>query len=143
MKLNLSKHLPDRDLANNGIWREIFPDIKFRIAFAGAANKSFKNATMRMALKANIRQPDVEKLTDEQLEALSVDNVPIYAEHIVKDWEGVEDEDTHETIPYNVSNAKSLLEEYPEVFQEVFKIAKNADLYKIPKKKDMDSIKKK
>lgn len=143
MKLNLSKFLPDRDLANNGIWQELYPGVHFLIAYAGSANKAFKAATMKMALRAGIRETEVEKLTPEQLEKLAIENIPIYAECIVKDWKGVIDEDTDQAVLYSPKTAENLLTNYPEVFDRVSVISKNEKLYKVPTEANKEAIKKK
>ena len=143
MKLNLEKFLPSRELAREGIWREIYPGISLKIAFAGSANKAYKAATIKLAFRNDINDPDIEKLTDEQLEKIGNENVPIYAECIIKDWKGIIDEDTNQAVPYSKENAFNLLNNYPEVFDKVIFIARNEKLFSVNAEKETKEIKKK
>ena len=152
MKLNLSQFLPDKQLSEEGIWRELYPSISFKIASASSSNSKFKDLQLSIALKARPKGIEKNKTEKEMTEAYLQDEkaLKVYQEKekelyslaIIKGWKGVFKEDKTD-LPYSAENALMILEQFPDVFDKVRKIAQDDSLFFLPKKEDQEDIKKK
>ena len=121
--LNLEKFLPSREKARQGVWAEIFPGIKFKLAFAGASNPLFKQATIKLAFdrKSDERFDDLAGfLNKDDLEKIPL----IYTEAVVKGWTGIKDEEG-KLLDYTNDNVVELFKQYPEVLEKIIKFATN------------------
>ena len=141
LKLNIEKHLTDRDSANEGVWIELFPNIKMRIAYSGSSNLEYRKLSVGLALKRNLQDTKIDSMTGEEVDDLNKQMLPLFADSIVKDWKGIEDENGKPLV-FNKVNALLLLEQYPEVYDKVANFSRLEENFKLTEKK-AEAVKKK
>ena len=128
LKLNIDKHLTDRDSANEGVWIELFPNIEMRIAYSGSSNLEYRKLSVGLALKRNLQDSKtIDSMTGEEVDDLNKQMLPLFADSIVKDWKGIEDENGKPLL-FNKVNALLLLEQYPEVYEGSININRHPTL---------------
>lgn len=102
--------------AKSGVWYKLRDcDAKFLLAHAGKENTPYKDNLLK-ALRGLPADLSEEKDREVLIECIS--------NYIIKDWKHVID-DKGEELPYNMSNAKMLLERLPKVMDEIFLFASN------------------
>ena len=154
MKLNLDKHFPNKEIAEQGVWKEVLPSIQFKIASASPSNSKFKALQLSMALETLPKKIKIDsKVTDKQVseaylkdtEALyNLENKEkeLYALTILKGWKGVLKEDNTD-LPFSEENALLILNQYPDLFQKIKSFATDDSLFKIQSEKEKEVVKKK
>ena len=128
MNLNLNKHLPNREKINDGVWVEIYPNIKFLLAHAGISNKKFQSLIMETNLISLLDGKGDMDMTQD-LNLVQDKLYDLYAKTIVKGWRGLKDDKTNENYPYTQENCLKLFKEYPELFQKISKEAGDQSNY--------------
>lgn len=152
MKLNLSQFLPDKDLAENGIWKELYPAISFKIASASSSNSKFKELQLSIALDSRPKNIEKIKTEEKMTEAFLKDTEALkkyqekekelYSLSIIKDWKGIFKEDKTD-LPYTSENALMLLDQFPDVFDKIKKIATDDSLFLLSNSDEKEELKKK
>lgn len=109
----------DKNAEINGV-KTYFGDCIFYIARAGGANKNYTAKMMKKALDTKNSKVSEINIKDFVLD--------VYAETILVGWENVLDENDKE-LPYSKENAKKILSELDDIYEEVIKIATTAANY--------------
>jgi len=114
---------PEREKA--GIWVQYGPAGKFLLARAGGSNKEYA-----VRLEQLTRQ-HLKSIQHGMLDPVLADEIlrQVYAEKVIRDWEGVTDEDGN-LLPFSVANCVKLLKDLPELFRLIVEDAQGFELYR-------------
>jgi hypothetical protein len=128
MSFELTTLTIDEDLRKDGVWVELFPGAKFRIA--GAGNAAFQEMWAELEEKFLTlgRDPTEEEKEEMIIHCLS--------RTIVLEWKGLTIDGKN--LPYNHKNADRILGEWDEVTKKVLAVAGNQNRYRIKKNKDIE-----
>lgn len=102
-----------------------FGDATFRVARVGGANAARIAKINEAVTRPYRRQMELNLLPQEKVIDI---NVEVFVRGVLLGWENVEDENG--PLPYTVENAKKLLKDLPEVFNELMKVATDRDSFK-------------
>lgn len=126
MKTNIDRfYKVDKEMAKEGVWFDINEDIGFLVSHYAPENHSLRSAVSK-DMKPYIRQIQNETLDPEKELALSV---KVFVKGCVKDWKGITDEKTGESIPFTTEAAIDLLTGMPELYRQLEEYARNVKHY--------------
>lgn len=112
------------DLEKKGVEFEPFPgDGVFVLARAGGSNNKWKKALEKKTRQFRGRQ--ASKLDDDQMKAITLE---IFIETVLLGWSEVKDRDDKE-LKYSKTNAKTLFDDLPELFEILMESANNSSFY--------------
>jgi hypothetical protein len=114
----------DKTLEEAGIWLN-YGDFKIKIARAGGGNKRFENSC-KNRLKGYERALQIGALSNDKANELMQE---IYAESVILDWEGVEDEQGNQ-LEFNKANVVKVLKDLPELFKDIEENSKKIALFR-------------
>lgn len=98
--------------------------IVFIVARTGKGNTTYKLASER-AFKPHKAAIKSGQLSNETAEAILLD---LFCGHLLKGWENVRDKDDSE-IPFNTENAKKLMLDLPDLYEELVTASNDVSLY--------------
>lgn len=104
----------DADLERGGVILNYGEGVRIKIARAGGANVDFAK-TLERLMRPYRKRLDTGTL-DEKV-ATDV-FIRVFAESVVKDWEGVTDREGN-TLPFNTDNCVKLFKDLPDLFADV------------------------
>lgn len=102
--VKLSELRSDLKAERDGVWSTYVPG--FDLLIASTATREFEDA-LRKAMEPWAEAARAGKLTDEIRDATVRD---VYAEHVVRDWRGYDD-DAGQPVPYSKAAAAELLKD--------------------------------
>lgn len=120
-----SKLKTDENLELRGITLDLGEAGKFVVARAGGANKSFAK-TFQKVTRPYRRAIQTEVMDEQLANQLLVD---VYVDCVLLGWSGVTDEQGN-ALSYNRENAKKLLRDLPQLFEEIRRTAEDAALFR-------------
>lgn len=97
-----------------------FGEFSFQILRAGNKNKNYSKISRKLSKKYK-RQIETETIDDEIGRELLI---KIYAESVVIDWKGIQDE-SGKDMPFTVENCIKLLTDLPDLFGMIHSEANN------------------
>lgn len=101
-----------------GFWHPITDEIQFLMARAGGQNSSFAK-TLEKRIRPHRRKIDNEDMDVELANRIMIE---VFAETVIKDWKGVND-DEGKALPCTRDNIIHILTELPELFNELRDVA--------------------
>jgi len=123
----------DASVETEGVVIEYAPGVEVRIARAGGANKKFAKMMTRLA-KPHRRAIQAEAISEETLIHLFI---KAYAATIILGWKGLtkdlithDDADADTELPFSRENAEALLQEQPNLFQDIQRTADNIAIFR-------------
>lgn len=121
-KKGLESYAIDKDReAHEGVWMPAAGGIRILILRAGGSNYAFTRAFQKM-IRPIRKQVDAGTLDPEKSDSLLR---RVYAEYVMRDWEGVTDEDGNR-VPYTPDAGEAFLETFPVLFDEMQTVASEA-----------------
>jgi hypothetical protein len=116
---------------NEGQWFDYGPgpsgeNQRFCLARMGRSNKKYTGAIQRMQTEYG-RQLDSGTLADSVAHEVLLH---IFCTTILVNWTGICDEND-EALPYSVENAKQLLTDLPDLYQELQSLAQSREHYRL------------
>lgn len=116
----------DDDLENDGVWIPYTSGFRLKLARIGCP--AFKEFMIKRG-KPHMRGIEAGDLDNEVAEGLMKDAL---AETIIKDWEGLLDDEDNE-IPYDKETARKMLDIARDFYEEVYELAKQRAHFKSEK----------
>ena len=101
-----------------GFWHPVSDTIQFLMARAGGSNSNFAKS-LEVRTRPHRRKIDND---DMDLDLANKIMIEVFAETVIKDWEGITNEDG-EPMPYTKENAVMLLTQLPDLFNELREVA--------------------
>lgn len=123
MGFNIERFATDSTLENEGVWVEAGSGLRLKIA---RLNNAAYEEELRKLGKPYVRQIRLGTMSNDVLETL---NVKAVARHVLKGWEGLEDESGNE-IKFTPQQAEDILIKYRDFFRLVMDFAQEQDLYR-------------
>lgn len=120
----------DNNAETNGVWVE-YPENedgsvpRFKIARMSKQNKEYQKA-MTVALRPVQRQLELKTLSNKAAEEIYF---KVFIDKILLGWEKVQDEECKE-LPFSKENAKKLLTDLPELYDDLTRLASDMSLFK-------------
>lgn len=143
VQLNIGQLLPDKDLANDGVWTNLLKGVHFKLAYAGPSNEKFRVANTKSALQRGdaktVDPEDMDKMNESEIDDIMKSLLPVYAKTVVKDWKGLKTTENKD-FPYSAENALMVLNAYPDLFDKVILFSRNKDNFLLG---DLNGVKKK
>jgi len=125
-KVNLyTAFATNKDVEQDGVIVKYGDGISFRIARAGGSNSAFSKRyevlmrPYRRLVQAGQMDTEVQADIMRQL----------YAETVVRSWEGVTDRDGN-ALQFSVDNCKKVFADLPDLFDDIVSHSMNASLYR-------------
>lgn len=114
----------DKNLETNGVVLD-YGDFKITVARAGGSNKEYLKSLERKS-KALRRKIQTGNLSNEQANEVLLE---VFADTVVKGWEGVCDKDGN-PLQFNRENVLKLLTDLPELFRDIQNQASEVELFR-------------
>jgi hypothetical protein len=100
--------------ATTGVWLAFPNGWRFLCLRAGGANRAYQRAASA-ALKPHRQQIQRGTMDPEKLDEIVT---TLYVNHVVKDIDGVKDEEGN-PVPYSKKAVREILNQFPEMFAEI------------------------
>lgn len=113
----------DESLESEGVWIDYTSGFRLKLARIGCPE--YKEYMIKHG-KPHVRGIEKGHVDNDVAEQLLKNAI---AETIIKDWEGLLDENDKE-IPYSKETAKKLLETAHDFYEEVYELAKDREFFK-------------
>jgi hypothetical protein len=113
----------NRDDELNGVWADDLPD-GLRLKVARMGNDRYNQAVSKRAQSHLNAVGEIDMDDESQVAELA----EVYADTILMDWEGLEE--NGETVPCTRENRVRLMLEYPDFFRIVRRVSMQADLFR-------------
>lgn len=125
----------DKVARKEGVWKE-YDGGEFKISYLSAIDR----IRMREATYDKVKDKDSK---EERLEVNEEKQVKYIAEHILKDWKGIEDYKTDEPVPYSVEAAIEELTDSEELRVFILAVSLGEENYKRQKEDEkVEKVKK-
>lgn len=108
----------DTKAEKEGIWIDYAEGVSMKIARMGGANTEYARHLANL-LKPFKFQIDRGTLSEEKSREILID---VFVSCVLKDWKGVTD-DKGKPVEFTVENAKKVMAEYPELFNDLQALA--------------------
>lgn len=102
--------------------------IEIRLARAGGSNVAFLSR-YEILTKPHRRIMQMDTKPDGFRDVMDGVMRQVYAETVIKDWQGVEDENGQD-LEFNVDNVMKLLKDLPDLFNDIIEQANNSALFR-------------
>ncbi len=111
------------DKAENGAWVDLGEGIRFKL-------RRIKSKASQQ-VRERLNEPHIEtiragKLSEDVAKDLLVEQL---ARGVIADWEGVQDPETGELVPYSAETAVAFLKALPDLAEEIFQHAISRDVF--------------
>lgn len=123
MGFNIERFATDETLETEGVWVEAGSGLRLKIA---RLNNAAYEEELRRLGKPYVRQIRLGTVDNSVLETIAIKAV---AKHVLKGWEGLEDE-KGKTIQYTTNKAEEVLLKYRDFYRLVNEFAQEQDLYR-------------
>lgn len=129
--MNLNELKTDKTLENEGVWVEdVFPGVRIKIRAASYRPFGQQVEKKQKPFKLLGKEPSVEELNEIIADAMS--------EHLVLDWDGLEDDNG--PIPYSPAVGKKVLLEYERLTARI--LEESGSIANFKRKKEEEVAKK-
>lgn len=123
MGFNIERFATDEKLETEGVWVEAGSGLKLKIA---RLNNAAYEEELRRLGKPYMRQIRLGTVDGNVLETIAIKAT---AKHVLKGWEGLEDENGKE-IEYTTLKAEDILLKYRDFYKLVSEFAQEQELYR-------------
>lgn len=129
MGFKISQLKTDLKRETEGAWVDYRPGVRLRIARVNNPNYD--------ALLRKLGKPYRSQLRREDLAGDVLDDIvrKVFAETVLLDWEGIEDDDG-KPVPYSKEQALAYLTDIPDFYRDVQELAGQAALFRIAERDD-------
>ncbi len=96
------------------------------VARMGGANTKYKKA-LEIAMKPYRRAIQTNTMSNDKAEEIMLE---CFIRNVLVTWEGVTDPETKEVIEFSIDNARTLMLELPDLYQDLVAQAKDISLFR-------------